>query len=81
MGTTQNRSPMTDSILTVQDFARLFGTTLDGIPANCRAIIDSHDFSYRTLIGEERDHVLLNVLKPGSSSLSPTRLPSTNRRW
>jgi hypothetical protein len=30
---------MTDSVLTLQDFARLFGTTADNISADCRAII------------------------------------------
>ncbi len=81
MGTTQNRNAMTDSVLTVQDFARLFGTTADDISSDCRAIIDAHDFSYRTLVGEERDHVLLNVLKQIDADQFSLAGPEGKERW
>jgi SAM-dependent methyltransferase len=81
VATTQNRSPMTDSVLTLQDFARLFGTTADNISSDCRAIIDAHDSSYRTLAGEERDHILLNVLKQIDANQFSLAGPEGKERW
>lgn len=52
-----------DSELTLDDFARLFGTTIDDIPSDCRELIAKTDFRYKILVGEERDKVLLDVLK------------------
>lgn len=72
---------MNDSDLTLQEFARLFGTTADNISADCRAIIDAHDFSYRTLVGEERDHVLLNVLKQIDADQFSLAGPGGKERW
>lgn len=47
----------------LEDFARSFGTTVEDIPADCRELIANTDFRYRILAGEERDKVLLSVLK------------------
>lgn len=52
-----------DHELKLEDFARLFGTTIDDIPDDCRKLIAQYDFRYRTLEGDERDQVLLSVLK------------------
>lgn len=49
--------------LKLEDFARLFGTNLDDIPDDCRQLIAQHDFRYRKLDGDERDRILLDVLK------------------
>lgn len=49
--------------LKLKDFARLFGTTVDDIPEDCRELIAKTDFRYKALVGEERDKVLLDVLK------------------
>ena len=51
------------SELKLEDFARLFGTTVDDIPDDCRELISKNDFRYEILVGEERDKVLLDVLK------------------
>ncbi|MGA8849123.1 MAG: transketolase C-terminal domain-containing protein [Dehalococcoidia bacterium] len=51
------------SQLTLEDFARLFGTTIDDIPNDCRKLIAETDFRHRILGSEERDKVLLDVLK------------------
>lgn len=60
-----------DSELTLEDFARLFGTTIDDIPDDCRELIAEMDFRYRKLSGDERDKVLLDILKKiGSGQLT-----------
>lgn len=60
-----------DSELTVEDFARLFGTTVADIPGECRASIAKTDFRYKTLTGVEREQVILRVLETiDSGSLS-----------
>ena len=47
--------------LTLEDFARSFGTTVKDISGDCRELINKTDFGYRILQGEERDIVLLDV--------------------
>ena len=49
--------------VTLEDFAQSFGTTIADIPNDCRELIAKTDFRYRTLEGEERDKLLLHVLK------------------
>ena len=49
--------------VTLEDFARSFGTSVEDIPDDCRELIAKTDFRYRILTGEERDKVLLDVLK------------------
>jgi len=51
------------SEVTLEDFARSFGTTVEDIPDDCRELIAKTDFRYKILEGEERDRVLLDVLK------------------
>jgi len=54
---------MADSVLKLEDFARLFGTSVDEISLECRQLISQYDFSYRPLTEKDRDRVLLDVLK------------------
>jgi len=49
--------------VTLADFARSFGTRVSDIPADCRELIAQHDFGYEVLAGEERDKVILDILK------------------
>ncbi len=56
-------SSNTYSELTLEDFAHLFGTNVDDIPDDCRDLITKTDFRYRKLSDDERDKVLLDVLK------------------
>lgn len=49
--------------VTLEDFARSFGTGVQDIPDDCRELIARTDFKYKVLVGEERDKVLLDVLK------------------
>jgi len=49
--------------LKLKDFADMFGTTVDDISENCGSFIEKHDFRYRQLEPEERDKIILDVLK------------------
>ena len=49
--------------VTLQDFADSFGTTVDDLPQDCRELIARTDFRFRILEAEERDQVILDVLK------------------
>jgi hypothetical protein len=49
--------------VSIQDFARSFGTTVEDIPNECRELINKSDFRYKEIEGEERDRIILDVLK------------------
>ncbi|MCC6325828.1 MAG: hypothetical protein DCC43_15240 [Candidatus Brocadia sp.] len=51
------------SKLTIDDFARLFGTTADDIDEYCKGLVDTMDFSFEQLSDIERDKLILNILK------------------
>jgi SAM-dependent methyltransferase len=50
-------------VLDVAAFAELFGTTCEDIVSRCGELIDSFDFHYDVVTGEEQDAVILTVLK------------------
>jgi SAM-dependent methyltransferase len=62
-GTSPRPTGPVERSLTSADFSRLFGTSVDQLPNECRALIDRHDFRYRVLEGPERDAVLVDVLR------------------
>lgn len=68
-------------VLGVDDFARLFGTSVDALPASCRSLIAEGDFRYRTLTGDERDQVVLDVLKRIDSQQFTTAGKEGLERW
>ena len=47
--------------LGLEDFANLFGTTADALPAPCRALVAAHDFGYRVLDDAEHAALLARV--------------------
>lgn len=67
--------------LKLEDFARLFGTTIDDIPNDCRTLIAQHDFRYRKLEGNKRDQVLLEVLKRIDSDQFSVAGKEGKARW
>ena len=67
--------------LRLEDFARLFGTSVDALPESCRVLITKGDFRYRLLAGEERDRVLLDVLKRVDSGEFTTAGKEGRGRW
>ena len=69
------------SEVTLEDFARSFDTTVEDIPDDCRELIDKTDFRYKILIGEERDKVLLDVLKKIESDQQVIGAPKRKDVW
>ncbi len=54
---------MTESVLHLDDFAQLCGTTLDEFPEAAVSIASSRDFRYRRLTGAERDAQLCQIVR------------------
>ena len=62
-GSTYVPDDRTYAELDLEDFARMFGTVVDGIPRECRDLIAKYEFRYRRLEGDEHDQVLTGVLE------------------
>ena len=67
--------------MTLEDFARSFGTTVEDIPDDCRELITKTDFKYKLLIGEELDKVILDVLKKIESDQQIVSAPERQDVW
>ena len=70
--------------LAAPDFARLFGIEVSEMPAECKSLIKSCDFTYEVLAGEDRDRVILGVLRVLEGDLAvsgPERLGAWERGW
>jgi SAM-dependent methyltransferase len=71
--------------VTVEGFARLFGTTIEDIPEDCRELITSMDLRYKPLSDREKKETIMRVLKTiKSDSLSivgPDRKPVWEKGW
>ena len=72
---------MSYSTLTLEDFARMFGVPASDISDECRKLIDEHDFRYRALTGEDRDALLLQVLKRIDSNQLSRAGKGAQERW
>ena len=71
--------------LTLKDFARVFETTLEDFPAQCKSVIEERNFEYRKMGQDERDRLLLKIIKridSGRMSVSGAhRMPDWERGW
>lgn len=67
--------------VTLEDFAHSLGTTVEDIPNDCRESIAKTDFKYKILAGEERDRVLLDVLKKIESDQQIIGAPERQTTW
>jgi hypothetical protein len=70
--------------LELEDFALLLGISADAVPFECRRIINQFDFRYRPLVGEERDRLILDILKTLHTDLPVSgrnRLASWEDGW
>ena len=67
--------------VTLKDFARSFGTTVEDIPDDCRELIAKTDFRYKILIGEERDKVILDALERIESDRQVIGAPERQDVW
>jgi SAM-dependent methyltransferase len=73
------------SNITLNDFAAIFGVSIDDIPERCCKVVNNSDFRYRLVTGIEREEVFLRVLKTiHSDSLKvsgPHRKPDWEKGW
>ncbi len=67
--------------VTLEDFARSFGTTVEDIPDDCRELIAKNDFRYEILTREQRDKVILNILKKIESDRQIIGAPERQTIW
>jgi len=67
--------------VTPADFARSFGTTAAEIEKYCGELISRSNFRYRVLAGEERDRVILNVLKKLDTDRQVIGSPERQAAW
>ncbi len=67
--------------VTLEDFARSFGTTVEDIPNDCRELIAKNDFRYEMLTREQRDKVILNILKKIESDQQIIGAPERQTIW
>src|SRR5260370_1849182 len=51
------------AMLDTASFAELFGTDAKNIKKATSSLIQRHDFSYREIVGDERDKLILDILK------------------
>lgn len=65
----------------LDDFARSFGTTIEDIPHDCREQISKSDFKYRILAEEERDRVILDVLRRIESDKQIVGIEERRNTW
>lgn len=67
--------------LSFEDFARSFGTTTESLPDECRRVISENDFTYRVPQGEERDKIILEVLKKIDTDTQVIGAPERKEVW
>lgn len=70
-----------DKKLTLEDFVRSFGTTVEDIPLECRELIKKTDFRYRLVEGKERDRVIRDVLKKIETDKQIIGAPERTEQW
>ncbi len=47
----------------IEDFAEAFGTSVEDVREKCGELISSLDFTYATIVGNQRDSLILKILK------------------
>ena len=67
--------------VTIEDFARSFGTPSDNMPEDCRELINKIDFNYEIVTGDERDQAVLNVLKKIETDKQVIASPERQDAW
>jgi hypothetical protein len=67
--------------VTIGDFARSFGTTPDDFSSQCLRLIDGTDFSYRRCEQQERDGIILEVLRKLKSDHQVIAAPERKGIW
>lgn len=67
--------------LAQQDFAYLFGTTIQDIPNECQALIKKFDFRYENINSSEYDRIIQNVIETITSDSLSVVGPQRKAEW
>ena len=67
--------------LTLEDFAELFGVDPEGMPEECRDLIELHDFRYNILDAYEREKLFLSVVNRIDAAEFSLAGPGGKARW
>ncbi|MCX6328968.1 MAG: class I SAM-dependent methyltransferase [Bacteroidia bacterium] len=67
--------------LKLSDFARLFHAEKSDFPEKCRNIISNSDFSYHRIAAEQRDELIVQILKKIDSGILTISGPSRQSDW
>ena len=67
--------------LTIEDFADMFGTTLDDFSDICKELIEQSDFRYQKITDIERDDIILDVIKQLDSDDLPVSGQDRRLDW
>ena len=69
------------SKVTLKDFAKSFGTTVDDLPEDCKRLIAGTDFNYKVLNIRERDKLVLGILKTIEGDSLTVSGPKRQSQW
>jgi hypothetical protein len=67
--------------ITLNDFAAIFGVSIDEIPDRCKEVLKNSDFRYRIVTGAEREDIFLRVLKTIHSDSLKVSGPHRKQDW
>ena len=67
--------------LSVEDFSRLFGTSVDDFDDECREFISKTDFRYRKISHAERDQTIVEILNRIDSGRMTIAGKAAKSRW
>lgn len=68
-------------VVTVKDFARAFGVSETDVIDKCGQLIDSYDFSYDDIKGEQRDRLIVKILKRIEEDTQVIGAPERKNVW
>jgi SAM-dependent methyltransferase len=67
--------------ITLNDFADIFGVSVDDIPELCREVVKNSNFKYSLVTGKEREDVFLRILKTLLSDTLKVSGPHRKSDW
>ncbi len=67
--------------VTLKDFAKSFGTTIDDLPNDCKSLVAETDFNYKVLNTRERDKLVLGILKTIDEDSLTVSGPKRQSQW
>ena len=70
-----------NSTLEISQLANIFGTTVDGLGKNCQNFYNNLDMGYEVIEGDEREDLILNILKAIEEDKKVVATPQRTEVW